>query len=488
MKKLLKTYKSLPVQVKASFWFLICSFLQKGIAMITTPIFTRILSTQEYGQFSVFNSWMSIITPIVCLNLYSGIYSQGLVKFEKDRSKFSSSLQGLALTLVTLWTGIYLVTCSFWNDLFSLTTVQMVCMLILIWTSAAYNFWAVDQRVDFKYRKQVVLTLLMSTIQPSVCIWFILNSDDKVTARIVGMTVVHIALYLGTFIVQMARGKQFFSKHYWMYASKFNIPLLPHYLSMTVLSSSDRIMISNMVGNEKAGIYSLAYSISQIMTMFNTALLQTIEPWIYRKLKDKKVYDIAHVAYPCFILIAVLNLLLIIFAPEIVTIFAPREYQEAIWCIPAVALSVFFTFLYTFFATFEFYYEKTKYIAVATMGGAVLNIVLNYIFINLFGYMAAAYTTLFSYILYAVLHYYFMHRICKMYLDDAKPYSLKLIIMIATISLAVGLGIMATYTNAIVRWILIAAFVIVAIIKRNYILRVAEMLVNVRNQKDGEEK
>lgn len=73
MKKYLQQYRNLPVQMKASLWFLICSFMQKGIATITTPIFTRILTTAEYGQYSVFNSWMQIITPIVCLNLYAGV-------------------------------------------------------------------------------------------------------------------------------------------------------------------------------------------------------------------------------------------------------------------------------------------------------------------------------------------------------------------------------------------------------------------------------
>lgn len=81
----LKKYKNLPVQVRASFWFLICSFLQKGISMITTPIFTRLLSTSEYGQFSVFNSWLGICTVIVSLQLYAGVYTSGLVKFEDEK-------------------------------------------------------------------------------------------------------------------------------------------------------------------------------------------------------------------------------------------------------------------------------------------------------------------------------------------------------------------------------------------------------------------
>ena len=103
----------------------------------------------------------------------------------------------------------------------------------------------------------------------------ILNSKNKVTIRILSMAFVQFAFYVGTFISQIKKGNTLFSKVYWKYALQFNIPLLPHYLSLTVLSSSDRIMISSMVGADKAGIYNLAYAVSMIMTMFNTCLLYT---------------------------------------------------------------------------------------------------------------------------------------------------------------------------------------------------------------------
>lgn len=483
MKKYLQMYKSLPVQMKASFWFLMASFLQKGISTITTPIFTRLLSTAEYGQYSVFISWMSIITPIVSLNLFSGVYSQGVVKFESDRDRFSSSLQGLTLTLVVIWSIIYLGAADFWNHIFSLTTFEMLTMLVMIWISAVYSFWSMNQRIDFKYRELVCITLLASVLQPVISIIFIKNSNNKVLARILGMIVVQFFLYSWMFISMMRKGKTFFSKKYWLYSLKFNIPLLPHYLSMNILSSSDRIMIGKMCDTSSVGIYNLAYSVSLIMTMFNTALLQTIEPWIYRKLKEKRIKDIAKVAYPSFILIAAVNILLIMFAPEVITIFAPSQYKEAIWVIPSVTLSVFFTFLYTFFATFEFYYEKTNYIAGATVGGALLNILLNYIFIRQFGYIAAGYTTLFSYILFAALHYCFMRKICRQYLNDVKPYNIKVILGISFGSIVIGFMLMMTYSNLILRYLLIAIIFIVLICIRKKLLEIVKMIINIRKQK-----
>ena len=97
MGKLRKKYRSMPVQVKASLWFLICSFLQKGISTVSTPIFTRLLSTAEYGQYNVFNSWLGIITIFVTLNLSAGVYTQGLVKFDIVFITGSDALFGCGL-------------------------------------------------------------------------------------------------------------------------------------------------------------------------------------------------------------------------------------------------------------------------------------------------------------------------------------------------------------------------------------------------------
>ena len=115
LQKLLGKYNSLSVQVKATIWFFVCSVLQRGISVITTPIFTRLLTTGEYGQYSVFNSWLSIIQIIVTLQLAAGVYTMGIVKFKDEEKVFTSSLQGLNLVLCLVWTGIYFLFHDFWK-------------------------------------------------------------------------------------------------------------------------------------------------------------------------------------------------------------------------------------------------------------------------------------------------------------------------------------------------------------------------------------
>ena len=482
MYKWIDKYKKFPIQVKASIWFLICSFLQKGISNITTPIFTRLMSTAEYGNYNVFNSWMSIVSIIVALQLYSGVYEQALVKFKEDKDVLSSSLQGLMLTLTIIWNIIYLLWHSFWNDLFSLTTVQMLAMLLMIWTSGVFRFWSADQRVDYKYKALVVVTLLVSFMKPIVGVILVIYAKDKVTARILGLLIVEIIGYVGLFFVQMKKGRKFYSKKYWKYAIRFNIPLIPHYMSQVVLASFDRVMIKNLVGDNEAGIYSLAYSISSIMILFNTALGQTLSPWIYQKIKEKKVEEIRNISYISIIIIGVLNLLLILFAPEIVAIFAPKAYYDAIWVIPPVAISVYFMFLYDLFSKFEFYFEKTGAIMGASIAAAILNIILNNIFIRAWGYYAAGYTTLVCYILYAIFHFVMMGKISNKYLKIKYVYSPWILLKISAGFLVITAFMTVVYRFTIIRYFLISVGCLICIWKKE---NIKNIIIEIAKKRKG---
>lgn len=450
----------------AAFWFLICSFLQKGISTLTTPVFTRLMSSAEFGQYNVFVSWMDILTVFVTLRMCGGMYLQGLVKFQKESRAYSSSLQGLTLVLYLAWSIAYILFHHVWNRLLGMTTTQMLAMLLTIWLTAVFGFWAAEKRVEYRYQHLVAVTLFTSIAKPALGIFLVSHASDKVTARIVGIALVETVAYVGLFMAQMRRGRTFYSKKFWRYALSMNIPLIPHYLAGTILNGADRIMIEKMIGSSEAGIYSLAYSIAMVTTLFNTALQQTIEPWIYQKIKTRRIGEIGRVAYPAMIFIAAMELMLIGFAPEIVAVFAPPEYREAIWVIPPVAISMFFTFIYTFFADFEFYFEHTRSIAFATLLAALANIVLNGLFIRVFGYYAAGYTTLVCYVIYAMFHYHNMRKICREHLEDAEVYRPPVLAAIIGGLFCGGLGLMAMYCMPVLRYLLMS--IVVALLFINH--------------------
>ena len=458
MNKLLRKYKSFPVQVKASFWFLICSFLQKGISMIVTPIFTRIMNTSEYGQFGVFNSWYGIISVFVSLNLFYGVHVQGIVKFKDEKKVFTSSLQGLTTVLITIWTIIYLAFHNFWNQLLSLTTIQMLGMMIIIWATAVFTFWANEQRAIFSYRMLVAISIIVAICKPVLGIILVVISEDKVTARIMGWVIIELLAYTWIYIYQFKKGKVFFS------------------------NSADRIMIERMIGSSESGIYNLAYSISLIMVLFNTALAQTITPWMYQKIHEKRNQDISPIGYITLIMIAIVNLCLILLAPEVIAFFAPEPYHAAVWVVPPVAMSVFFMYSFDLFARFAFYYEKTKIIMIASVSGALLNIFLNFIFIRIYGYIAAGYTTLLCFMVYSLVHYIFMRKVCRDCCEGVYPFETKTIIGITIPFVVLGFILMITYNYPLIRYGLVVIAIFVAILKRKKITCIIKDILSLKKQ------
>jgi O-antigen/teichoic acid export membrane protein len=358
----------------------------------------------------------------------------------------------------------------------------MLLMLVMIWTSSVFQFWSTEQRVDLKYKTLVAVTLMSALCKPLLSIFFILHMEDKVTARILGLAVVELAFFSWMFFSQLIKGKKIYSKKYWRYAIGFCVPLIPHYLSQTVLSGADRIMIEKLVDTSSAGIYGLAYSLSQLMTIFNTALLSTINPWIYKKIKEKNIKEVVSLSYLVCIIIAFVNILLIAIAPEAVRVFAPSSYIDAIWIIPSVAMSVYFQFQYSIFSDFEFYYEKTSFIASATILSAGLNILLNFIFIRQFGYVAAGYTTLVCYIAYTCFHYATSKYIIKKEIQSSDTFDTRILLLISIIFVGVGFGLQITYSYTPIRYtILIIIFAVIFIKRKTIISVIKNEIMSKRN-------
>ena len=147
--------------------------------MITTPIFTRVMTDVEYGRISVFNSWLSIVQIIVSLNLAAGVYTRGLVKNEEDQKAFTSSMLGLSSTCIFVWFSIYALFHQFFNNLFELSSALMIAMFLEIWATAAYQFWSNRERVNYRYRKLVALTLTYVIARPAFGIFMILRVDQN---------------------------------------------------------------------------------------------------------------------------------------------------------------------------------------------------------------------------------------------------------------------------------------------------------------------
>ena len=469
--KVFNQYNDMSKPVKASIWFAICSFFQKGVSFITTPIFTRILSTEQYGVFSVYSSWYSLISIIATLNLAAGVYNNCMTKFPDKKNVITSSFQGLSTCVTMLLFIIYVINTSFWNDLFQLTTLFVVFMFLELLFVPAYTFWTVSKRYDYEYVPIVVLTVVIAFASPIIGVIAVLSTDHKAEAKVISNVLVQVIIGLVFYIYNFVKGKRFFVKEYWKFALKFNIPLIPHYLSMTVLNQADRIMIGRMVSNGAAAIYSIAYSISYIMSIFTSAINSSLIPYTYKSLRDNNYEGIKSVSNFLIVFVFGISIIAMAFGPEVVLVIGGEQYYDAIWVIPPVAASVYFTFLYPLFANVEFYYEKTIGIMIASCSGAILNIIMNYVFIKIYGYYAAGYTTLFCYMIFAIVHYLFHKKILSSKITtNFQLYNNKTILVLSLSEIIVMFVMIITYKCFFIRYCIIIVLTFSMLKKRKEIM------------------
>lgn len=485
MNKLLNKYNKISEPVKASIWYTICNVINKGIALLSTPIFTRVMTEEQYGTFTIFQSWYSIIFIFTSLNIFLSGYQKGLLLFENDRKAFTSSQLGLTTTITLFFGIIYLIKPNLWTTLFELPPILMFAMFLELLCMPALEFWAAKERFDFKYKKYVVVSIAMTILSLGGGVIAVINTDYKVEARVY-TDVISKVIFAGIlFFILMLNGKKIYSKKYWKYALTFNIPLIPHYLSNYVLSQSDRVMIGKMVGNDKAALYSVAYTISTMMILIVSAVNSSLTPVIYKKLdeyENTKINcnilrrQIINVTTPICMLIAVLCLVTMLFAPEVILIFAGKRYIEAVYVIPPVSLSVYFIFLYSMFSNVEYYYQKTKLISIATFISAVLNLVLNAIFIKLFGFCAAGYTTLVSYICLAIMHFIFYSVIIK---NNKMKYvfDIRTILIISVFLVFIMILITMTYKDMLIRYGFVFLIMLLCFWKKN---RIIEIIIKMK--------
>lgn len=183
--KIVKKYNELSVQTKAAFWFTGCSFLQKGISFITVPIFTRMMSTEEYGVYTLYSSWYQILLIFTSLYLFNGVYDNAMSKFSDDRDAFTSSIQGLSITVSLVVFAIYLVSNRYWQNILGLPNKYIFLMFAEMIVSPALYFWSGRQRFEYQYKKLVIITLLKSVVNPVLGLIFVYHSSDKAFGRVV---------------------------------------------------------------------------------------------------------------------------------------------------------------------------------------------------------------------------------------------------------------------------------------------------------------
>lgn len=389
------------LQNKNAIFNILGPILLNGISFFTMPVFTRLLGPAQYGIVAVFNTWVGILSIIFGLQVQGSIGTAKAHLGDDSIKEYLSSILLLGLLFSACCIFIGIVGEPFFSqwmmvskNIYYLLGIQSVSTFVISFSSIAFVFYKKAQSSFL-----VNITAAVSTAALSIAlILYVFPPEQAYLGKILGMVIPNalIALVVASYFIK--KGNFSFNRNYIIFCLPICLPLIFHGLSHIILGQSDRIMIQRMMSNQATGLYSFMIVFSNVLTAIWGALNNTWVPFYYDDLRAGKLDVIRRKSRHYIFIFSIIHIVFLLWAPEVIKLFAPSTFWGAIPLLPLFVMSNYFTFMYSFPVNFQFYHKSTVSIAIGTVAAALLNIGLNALWIPLFGLQGAAAATLVAHI------------------------------------------------------------------------------------------
>ena len=249
------------IALKAGMWYVISTIVVRGIDVITTPIFTRIMSTEAYGTVSNFSSWYSLLLPICSLNLS---YSIGRAKLDYDNcfDEYIGSMQLLSFLVTAIFCVIAIVFLNPIANFLELSENAVFLLMMYLLAVPAITYKQNGYRYRYQYKQNIAIAwfLGLATVFFSLIFISFINYDKAVT-RMLGIVLPYGVLSLCFWVGSLVKRQVKINIEHWKYGFALSVPLIFHTVSLYILSQSDRVFITKICGASYTALYSLVYNI-----------------------------------------------------------------------------------------------------------------------------------------------------------------------------------------------------------------------------------
>jgi O-antigen/teichoic acid export membrane protein len=411
--------------VKAFSIFFSGTVLLNGLSLISTPIFTRVLTVEDFGIFSIYQTWVSIFAVFIGLQISGSI---GTARLNFDEQNFHFYLRSILLLSFCSFVVFLLLFLVYERQILQLLQLEFRVFPFLIIQSFGaacatfYLTYTIETKQPKKHFKFSVLNVA-STIALSLLLVLVFE-QDKHMGRIVGGASVGFLVIIFVYRVIYFKIKSKIDLEHWKFAIPLSLPLIIHLLANLIIGQSDRIMITKYLGFQQAAIYSVAYSIGSLGLVISEATNNLWGPWYLDNTHIKNNDEVNKMSKFYIFVISIIFSVFLLLSPEILLIIAPSSYYAGTESIIIVTVGVFFLYLYRFPLAYEQYSKNLKWVAFCTIIAGLINIGLNYLLIPEYGINGAAYATLLSYLVLFILHEIVARKILDNYNIEFKNYFL----------------------------------------------------------------
>ena len=380
---------------KNTILFGISNFASRLIAFFLIPIYTYKLTASEYGTADLLYTVASFVYPIISLNIAEAIFRFSMDKKNRKSDISTISLICIAISIV-FGALIFMALKAFhihdeYSWIFSLYLVTLSVSQILLAT--------------LKGQEKLTLFTLGNIVNSSLIaafsILFIQIKDMKIDGFFLSYVLANIIVSLFVVIVgKLYKGNKLsFNKTLFVEMIRYSTVLIPTSFLWWITNSSDRIMVANMISPTANGLYAISYKLPSILTVLASIFNQA---WVFSAIKeknnkDKNAYSNKVFGLLLFTLI-LFSLFILLTLKPLLTILVSSEYYESWKYVPFLLFGFIFMTLATFLSSSYNVHKDSKGFLVSAAIGAILNIILNFLFIPTLSVYGAALATMISYI------------------------------------------------------------------------------------------
>lgn len=380
------------------------TIMTKGINFLMIPLFSSWLSTEDYGTFDLFLTYIALLIPLVTMSSSDAIFRFSVEKNDKaEKSKYISN--GLSINLINTALVIVLI---------------LIIKVLIGWEfGVPFIFLLVTQMINdhlqgfMRATKQLKLYSFSSVVTTlGIAIFvtiFVLVFEMGLIGIIWGYTT---GYFIGEiFLILLTK--------YWTFLNfksvsistmkkliRYSFPLIPNNISWWVINVSDRVLINIFLGAASNGIYAIAYKIpnfcASIFNVFSISWQETAVGVVTSKDRNEYYNSIYNATLKTMISLCggllTLNFFLFYYLFD-------NRYFEAKLYTPILITSVIFGALTQYFGGIQISFRRTKENGVTTMLGAVVNVLITLVLIKFIGLYAAAISTVVSNISVTVMRY-----------------------------------------------------------------------------------
>jgi O-antigen/teichoic acid export membrane protein len=390
----LDRYKSL---IKNSFLFAIGSIGSKTISFFMLPLYTRYLSTSDYGQIDVFQTTITLLIPIVTLQALEAVFRFSVDMEDKDTaSKIITN--GIFLCIIGVF--ITLLLFPIFNSIepfSSYTYLFYLIMFLTVMEGVIKQFVRGMDKINIYVSADIIYTVSFVIFN----IIFLIKLKMGISGYFISIVLSHfvsicLLIIFGNIFQYISFSA--FNKSFLKTMLLYSIPLIPNGLMWWIMNVSDRYMITYFLGFDATGIYSVASKFPTIITLINNMFFLA---WQLSAMKEygKKGYShfygniFSVLSTFLFIIIAIILLML----KPFMKIFVTEAFFESWKYVPFLLVGAIFHAFSSFFGTNYTASKKTIGAFITTVVGAVINILINIILIPIWGIQAAAFSTMIAY-------------------------------------------------------------------------------------------